>query len=65
VAQRLSDSLGQQFFVENIGGAGGNTRRSGRERRSDGYTIMGNQHGFSGDPSLYPVPYDPIKDSLP
>ena len=25
VAQRLSESLGQQFFVENIGGAGGNT----------------------------------------
>ena len=25
VAQRLSETLGQQFFVENIGGAGGNT----------------------------------------
>src|SRR5438874_12706208 len=25
VAQSLSDRLGQQFFVENIGGAGGNT----------------------------------------
>ena len=25
VAQKLSDKLGQQFFVENIGGAGGNT----------------------------------------
>ena len=25
VAQTLSDSLAQQFFVENIGGAGGNT----------------------------------------
>ena len=25
VAQKLSDALGQQFFVENIGGAGGNT----------------------------------------
>jgi tripartite-type tricarboxylate transporter receptor subunit TctC len=25
VAQKLSGSLGQQFFVENIGGAGGNT----------------------------------------
>ena len=25
VAQKLSDSLGHQFFVENIGGAGGNT----------------------------------------
>ncbi|MBA2397200.1 MAG: tripartite tricarboxylate transporter substrate binding protein BugD, partial [Bradyrhizobium sp.] len=25
VSQKLSDALGQQFFVENIGGAGGNT----------------------------------------
>ena len=25
VAQKLTDSLGHQFFVENIGGAGGNT----------------------------------------
>ena len=24
VAQKLSDSLGHQFYVENIGGAGGN-----------------------------------------
>jgi len=28
VAQKLSDALGQQFFVENIGGAGGNTAAS-------------------------------------
>ena len=41
VAQQLSDSLGQQFFVENLPGAGGNTA-SGQVARAapDGYTIM-------------------------
>src|ERR1700709_1063433 len=64
VAQRLSDSLGQQFFVENIGGAGGNTA-SGQVARAnpDGYTIMAISTGFMVNPSLYAkVPYDAIKD---
>ena len=41
VAQKLSDALGHQFYVENIGGAGGNTA-SGQVARApaDGYTIM-------------------------
>src|SRR5947207_15144459 len=40
VAQNLSESLGQQFYVENIAGAGGNTA-SGQVARvtSDGYNI--------------------------
>ena len=51
VAQRLSDSLGQQFYVENIGGAGGNTA-SGQVARvtPDGYTIMAISTGFHGEP---------------
>jgi tripartite-type tricarboxylate transporter receptor subunit TctC len=64
VAQRLSDSLGQQFYIENIGGAGGNTA-SGQVARvtPDGYTIMAISTGFMVNPSLYAkVPYDPIKD---
>jgi tripartite-type tricarboxylate transporter receptor subunit TctC len=64
VAQKLSDALGQQFFVENIGGAGGNTA-SGQAARAtpDGYTIMAISTGFVVNPSLYAkVPYDPIKD---
>ena len=64
VAQKLSDALGQQFFVENIGGAGGNTA-SGQVARAtpDGYTIMAISTGFVVNPSLYAkVPYDPIKD---
>ena len=67
VAQNLSDSLGQQFFVENIGGAGGNTA-SGQVARvtPDGYTIMVISTGFVVNPSLYAkVPYDPVKDFVP
>src|SRR6476660_1950109 len=64
VAQKLSESLGQQFFVENIGGAGGNTAAGQVARLSaDGYTIMAISTGFLVNPSLYAkVPYDPIKD---
>jgi tripartite-type tricarboxylate transporter receptor subunit TctC len=64
VSQKLSDRLGQQFFVENLGGAGGNIA-SGQVARAtpDGYTIMAISTGFMVNPSLYAkVPYDPIKD---
>jgi tripartite-type tricarboxylate transporter receptor subunit TctC len=64
VAQRLSESLGQQFYVENLPGAGSNIA-SGQvaHAKPDGYTIMAISTGFMVNPSLYAkVPYDPIKD---
>src|SRR3954471_19588500 len=67
VAQKLSDSLHQQFYVENVPGAGGNTA-SGQVARApaDGYTIMVISTGFVVNPSLYArVPYDPTKDFAP
>jgi len=67
VSQKLSDALGQQFFVENIGGAGGNIA-SGQVARTapDGYTIMVISTGFVVNPSLYAkVPYDAVKDFVP
>ena len=67
VSQKLSDALGHQFFVENIGGAGGNTA-SGQVARAtpDGYTIMVISTGFVVNPSLYAkVPYDAVKDFAP
>jgi tripartite-type tricarboxylate transporter receptor subunit TctC len=67
VAQKLSDSLHQQFYVENMPGAGGNIA-SGQVARApaDGYTIMVISTGFVVNPSLYArVPYDPIKDFSP
>src|SRR4051812_9510692 len=64
VSQKLSDALGQQFFVENVGGAGGNTAAGQVARVTpDGYTIMAISTGFVVNPSLYAkMPYDPIKD---
>src|SRR3982751_5310915 len=64
VSQKLSDALGQQFFVENIGGAGGNTAAGQVARATpDGYTIMVISTGFVVNQSLYAkVPYDPVKD---
>jgi tripartite-type tricarboxylate transporter receptor subunit TctC len=67
VAQKLSDSLGHQFVVENIGGAGGNTAAGQVARAApDGYTIMAVSTGFVVNPSLYAkVPYDAVKDFAP
>ena len=49
VAQKLSETLGHQFYVENVGGAGGNTA-SGQVARAapDGYTIMAISHRLHG-----------------
>jgi tripartite-type tricarboxylate transporter receptor subunit TctC len=67
VSQKLADTLGQQFFVENIGGAGGNTAAGQVARAApDGYTIMAISTGFMVNPSLYAkVPYDAMKDFTP
>ena len=64
VAQKLSESLGQQFYVENLAGAGGNIAAGQVARAApDGYTIMAISTGFMVNPSLYArVPYDAIKD---
>src|SRR4030081_3648945 len=64
VAQRLSESLGQQFFVENIGGDGRNNTAGPGARGTPGRsTIMAISTGFVVTPSLYAkVPYDPVKD---
>src|SRR4051794_15783877 len=67
VAQKLSESLGQQFYVENVGGAGGNTAAGQVARAApDGYTIHIVSTGFMVNMSLYAkVPYDAVKDFAP
>ena len=67
VAQKLSEALGQQFYVENVGGAGGNTAAGQVARTApDGYTIHIISTGFMVNMSLYAkVPYDAIKDFAP
>ncbi len=66
-AQKLSENLGHQFYVENIPGAGGNIGTAQAAKApGDGYTILVVSTGFMVNPSLYAkVPYDPIKDFAP
>ena len=63
-AQKLSDSLGQQFYVENLAGAGGNLGIAAAARApADGYTLLAGGGNFVINPSLYAkIPYDPHKD---
>jgi tripartite-type tricarboxylate transporter receptor subunit TctC len=67
VAQKLTESLGQQFYVENLPGAGGNTgTATAAKAPADGYTLLVVSTGFMVNPSLYArVPYDPVKDFTP
>jgi tripartite-type tricarboxylate transporter receptor subunit TctC len=67
VAQRLSDDWGQQVYVENQPGAGGNLGTQIADRATpDGYTILAVSTGFIINPSMYTkVGYDPVKDFEP
>jgi tripartite-type tricarboxylate transporter receptor subunit TctC len=67
VAGKLTESLGQQFYVENLPGAGGNTgTATAAKAPADGHTLLVVSTGFMVNPSLYAkVPYDPVKDFAP
>lgn len=67
VAQKLSASLGQQFYVENRAGAGSNIASAEVAKSApDGHTIMVVSTGFMVNMSLYAnVPYDAVKDFAP
>jgi tripartite-type tricarboxylate transporter receptor subunit TctC len=60
----LQQSTGKTFFVENIGGAGGNIGMGAAARaEGDGYTILLATNAYSVNASLYKkIPYDPLKD---
>ena len=64
IAQKMSEQTGKQFYVENVGGAGGNAG-SGRAAQAapDGYTILVTGGSHLNNPFLYRhTPYDPLKD---
>jgi tripartite-type tricarboxylate transporter receptor subunit TctC len=67
VAQKLSERFGQQFYVENIAGAGGSTGTGqAAKAASDGHTVLFGFSSFVVNPSLYAkIPYDPYKDFEP
>ncbi len=65
LSERLSDSLGQQFVVENMPGAAGTVAAGAlAEAEADGYTFMlSNLTPFNVAPIRFPdTPYDPIED---
>jgi tripartite-type tricarboxylate transporter receptor subunit TctC len=67
VAQKMSDNLKQQFYIENQAGAGGNLGMGNAAKSPpDGYTILFVSSSYVVNPSLYDrVPYDPYKDFIP
>ena len=67
-AQKLTQSLGQPFVVENRPGAGGNIGADLVAKSApDGYTmLMGTVGTHAINPSLYEkMPYDHVKDFVP
>jgi len=67
MAQKLSDQLGAQFYVENVGGAGGNIGMGQAARAApDGYTLIVVPPNIVVNPELFEkVPYDPYRDFAP
>lgn len=63
IAQKLSARLGQQFYIDDIGGAGGNIGMADAARANgDGYTILFASSSIVVNPSLYKnVPFDVAK----
>jgi tripartite-type tricarboxylate transporter receptor subunit TctC len=66
-AQKLTENLGKQFYVENIPGASGNIGTGQAARAtSDGYTILFAFSSHVVNPALFDrTPYDPSKDFEP
>jgi tripartite-type tricarboxylate transporter receptor subunit TctC len=67
IAQKLSEALGQQFFVENRAGAGGTIGTDYvAKSRPDGYTLLLSASPFVIAPHVYKnMPYDTLADFAP
>jgi tripartite-type tricarboxylate transporter receptor subunit TctC len=67
LADKLSQTLGQPFYVEDHPGAGGNIGMAQVARSApDGYTMLVASSSYVVNPSLYTNnPYDPFKDFAP
>jgi tripartite-type tricarboxylate transporter receptor subunit TctC len=65
-APLLSQEYGQQFIVDNRGGAGGAIGAEIAARANpDGYTIIVVTSSYAANAVLYKLPYDPVKGIAP
>ena len=67
IAEQLSRSMEQSFFVENVSGGGGTIASQTVARAApDGYTLMVGYVATHGtNPAVRKVPYDAVKDFTP
>ena len=66
LAPRLSEEYGQQFIVDNRGGAGGTVGAEIVARAiPDGYTIIVVASTYASSAALYKLSYDPVKGIAP
>ena len=66
LAARLSEEFGQQFVVDNRGGAGGTIGAEIAARAEpDGYTVIVVASSYVTAAALYKLPYDPVKGIAP
>jgi tripartite-type tricarboxylate transporter receptor subunit TctC len=67
IVQKLSDQLGKQFYIENVGGASGSIGTAQVAKAApDGHTILLNGSSFAINPVFFAkTPYDPIREFEP
>ena len=66
VSQKLFEALGQQFVVDNRGGAGGAIGMElAAKSPPDGYTLMSMSGSFSATAATHKLPYDPLDALIP
>jgi tripartite-type tricarboxylate transporter receptor subunit TctC len=66
LAQKLSLALGQQIVVDNKPGAGSVIGTDAvAKAQPDGYTLLAVAASVTMSPSLYKLPYDPLRDLAP
>ncbi len=65
-APKLAEEYGQQFVVDNRGGAGGAIGAEIAARANpDGYTVVVVTSSYAANGVLYKLPYDPVKGIAP
>ena len=67
IAEKWSENLGKQFYVENVTGGSGNIGMGQAAKAApDGYTILTAFVSYVVNPALFAkVPYDPVRDFEP